>query len=147
MRIALRPADIGDFDFAFAVKRDAIRSHVEVRWTWDERWQLEHHRKKWESKPWQVLYLEAEPIGTVSIDVQPTHLQFGEFYILAKWRNLGFGTEVMRYALAIGDRERLDTCLEYLKWNPVGSLYKRHGFAIVSESETHYHCEREPNAP
>ena len=28
--------------------------------------------------------------------------------------------------------------LRYLKWNPVGSLYRRHGFSIIDETEIHF---------
>src|SRR3954468_20172877 len=101
-----------------------MRPHVVVRWEWDERWQLEHHRRQWQTKPWQVICLDSANIGTVSIDVRSSHLQFGEFYILRRWRNHGWG-EVLRRALAIADHKRLETRLEYLKWNPVASLYER----------------------
>jgi len=33
-----------------------------------------------------------------------------------------------------------ETRLEFLKWNPVGALYFRHGFQVVSEGETHFLC-------
>jgi ribosomal protein S18 acetylase RimI-like enzyme len=42
------------------------------------------------------------------------------------------------------DRSNRAVQLEYLKWNPVGSLYKRHGFEVVSENKIHYFMVREP---
>jgi hypothetical protein len=42
------------------------------------------------------------------------------------------------------DRTKRPVRLEYLKWNPVGSLYKRHGFEIVAENDIHYFMVREP---
>jgi len=35
-----------------------------------------------------------------------------------------------------------ETRLEFLKWNPVGALYFRHGFQVVSEGETHFSAAR-----
>ena len=137
MDFGLRPATPDDFRFAFDAKRDAIGPHVAARWGWDEAFQLEHHRQRWSTKPWQIITLESTPIGTVSIDVQPSHLQFGEFYILQPHRSHGIGTKVLLAALATADLNSLETRLEYLKWNRVASLYSRHGFRIVSENDTH----------
>jgi len=146
MPLELRTADDAEFEFAFRAKRDAIGPHVSVRWGWDEPWQREHHRRKWQSKPWQIIWLDGERIGTVSIDLQPSHLQFGEFYILGPWRNRGLGTEVLCRALSVANDRGLETHVEYLKWNPVASLYRRHGFAIHAENETHYFLKRAPIA-
>ena len=82
----------------------------------------------------------------MSIDVQSSHLQFGEFYILSRWRNHGQGSEVLCRALSIADDKGLETHIEYLKWNPVASLYRRHGFAVYAENETHYFLKRMPIA-
>jgi hypothetical protein len=34
--------------------------------------------------------------------------------------------------------------LRYLKWNPVGSLYRREGFRQVGETDIHFLMERAP---
>jgi hypothetical protein len=34
--------------------------------------------------------------------------------------------------------------LRYLKWNPVGSLYRRYGFTVTEETEIHFIMERPP---
>jgi len=146
MALELRTAEDSEFEFAFHAKRDAIGPHVAARWEWDEPWQLEHHRRKWQTKPWQIIWLDADRIGTVSIDVQPSHLQFGEFYILGRWRNRGLGSEVLRRGLSVADDNALETRVEYLTWSPVASLYRRHGFAIYGENDTHYFLRRAPTA-
>lgn len=84
-------------------------------------------------------------IGTVSENFLATHLQFGEFYILAPYRRQGFGTGVLVEALRKADALGMETRLEYLKWNPVGSLYARHGFKVVGENDIHCFLARRPN--
>jgi hypothetical protein len=32
--------------------------------------------------------------------------------------------------------------LRCLKWNPVGSLYRRHGFTVIDDTEIHFIMER-----
>jgi hypothetical protein len=44
------------------------------------------------------------------------------------------------------DKSHRAARLEHLKWNPVGSLYKRHGFEVISENDIHYFMERMPRA-
>ena len=146
MQFQLRPATDHDFQFAFEAKRDAIGPHVVVRWGWDDAYQLEFHRKRWREKPWQVIVTEQQRVGTVSIDFQPSHVQFGEFYVARPFRRRGLGTQVLLHALNLADRHRLDTKLEYLKWNPVASLYARHGFRVVAETDTHHFLIRPPRA-
>jgi len=145
MELLLRPAIVEDFEFAFEAKRDAIGPHVTARRGWDEAFQLEHHQRRWREKPWQIIVFDQKTVGTVSVDVQPTHLQFGEFYILQNYRGQGLGTRVLAQVLQLADDHKLETRLEYLKWNPVASLYARHGFSIVGENEIHYFLARSPS--
>ncbi len=85
--------------------------------------------------------------GEISgLDWQPSHLQFGEFYILSHYRSQGLGTRMLQSILAQADARGVPTHLEFLKWNPVGTLYLRHGFKVVSETEIHFLAVRPLNA-
>ena len=72
--------------------------------------------------------------------------QLGEFYLMSSHRRQGLGSLILVDALAQADERRVETRLEFLKWNPVGQLYIRHGFEIVSESEIHFFAIRRVNA-
>jgi hypothetical protein len=48
------------------------------------------------------------------------------------------------YALALADAAGLPVRLEYLKWNPVGALYRRNGFRPIGETGIHVLLERPP---
>jgi RimJ/RimL family protein N-acetyltransferase len=140
--ISLRPATQGDFNFAFEVKCDAMRAHIEAKWLWDESFQLALHTTRWGEKPWFIIERDAQPIGTVSLHWLPTHLRFGEFYLPAKVRGRGIGNQVLTAVLQEANLRALETRLEVLKWNPARSLYERHGFEIVSENEIHFFMVR-----
>lgn len=142
----IRNARADEFDFAFEAKRDAMGPHIVAKWGWDEDFQRAHHARRWAERSWSIICLGAERIGTIALDWKPTHLQLGEFYILASYRGRGTGTAVVQSVLATADARRLETRLEFLKWNPVGALYRRHGFNVVSENEIHYFAVRQPNA-
>jgi GNAT superfamily N-acetyltransferase len=130
--ISLRPATQGDFNFAFDAKHDAMRAHVEAKWGWDEDFQRALHTTRWGEKPWFVIERNGLPIGTVSLHWKPTYLRFGEFYVLSTYRGLGIGGDLLKEILVSADTQQIETQLEVLKWNPVRTLYERHGFEYQS---------------
>jgi GNAT superfamily N-acetyltransferase len=144
MNPVLRPAACVDFAFAFEAKKDAMGPHICARWGWDEEYQLSVHKQRWREKPWFIVNLGEQSIGTVSIDEQLEFTRFGEFYLRSNFRSRGLGTAILTEFLERCDQSRRSVRLEYLKWNPVGSLYKRHGFEIVSENDIHYFMARKP---
>ncbi|WP_424511412.1 hypothetical protein [Reinekea marinisedimentorum] len=64
--------------------------------------------------------------------------------MLTKYRNQGVGSYILKNFLQEYDENSRVAVLEYLKWNPVGSLYKRNGFKVTSESDINYFMERKP---
>ena len=145
MNISLREATSEDFSFAFIAKKQAMGPHIREKWDWDESYQMSIHQQRWSEKPWFVITVNEVDAGTVSLDEIDTNtLRFGEFYLIDEFRNKGIGTKVLTSVLKESDAKSQKIILEYLKWNPVGSLYMRHGFSIVSETEIHYNMERKP---
>ena len=141
----LRKSDETDFDFAFKVKKDALGPYIADRWGWDEVYQLSIHRERWKEKPWFIITLGENRIGTVSINELEDSVRFGEFYLLNQYQGKGIGTNVLSEFLDGCNKNGSKVKLEYLKWNPVGSLYLRHGFKVISENDAHYFMERIPN--
>ena len=144
MEIMLSPAEEADFEFAFEAKHQALGPYVEALWGWDDSLQREIHRRRWEERPWSIIVHAGQRVGTVSVTRMDTHFQFGEFYLLPRFQRRGIGTTLLRTTIQQADAEGLPIRLEYLKGNPVGSLYKRHGFAVVAESASHYFLVRVP---
>lgn len=118
--------------------------YIQKKWGWDEASQLSIHKQRWTEKPWFIILLDGAPVGTVSIADIEGAKRFGEFYIQTKFRNRGIGTQVLTNFLAECDRQADTVVLEYLKWNPVGSLYKRHGFEVTGENDIHFFMTRKP---
>jgi GNAT superfamily N-acetyltransferase len=130
------------FEFALAVKKEAFGPHIIKRWGWDEELQRKTHTERWEAKRFFRILREGAAIGTVAIDEAPDHLRVGEFYIFSSHHGQGIGTEVLARILGDADSKRLPVRLECLKWNPALSLYKRHGFVVTHDSDTHFFMER-----
>lgn len=146
MDIRIRPVVSEEFDFAFKVKKQAMGEHILAKWEWDEEFQLNLHRTRWSEKPWFVIEIDGTDVGTVSLhDLDENTLRMGEFYLLDDFRNNRLGTAVLGHILETSDIKGQTVVLEALKWNPVRSLYERHGFTVTSENEIHYFMERKPN--
>jgi hypothetical protein len=73
MKPTLRSATESDFEFSFEAKRQALGPQVSARWGWDEAYQIELHSKRWSERPWSIINLNGEPIGTVSIKRNEEH--------------------------------------------------------------------------
>ena len=145
MNIELRPCTEDDYDFCFEVKTAAMRPHIEPHWGWDEAVQASIHREHWNDRPWSLILLEGDKIGTVSIyDRRADTVRFGEFYLFPDFQRKGIGSYILGEFLADCDARGYTVELEYLKWNPVGSLYKRHGFVTYDENDIHYFLRRMP---
>ncbi|MCK1544822.1 GNAT family N-acetyltransferase [Bradyrhizobium sp. 179] len=131
-----------DFAFSFEVKRAAMGPHIAERWAWDENYQRMVHRDHFGEKPFFAIQRNETKIGTLSFMQGDAYIQFGEFYILPHEQRRGLGTIILRHCLGLADKAGLPVRLEYLKWNPVGSLYKRNGFEIIGETGMHWLMER-----
>jgi GNAT superfamily N-acetyltransferase len=88
--------------------------------------------------------LKEQAVGTIALTVLADRLRLDEFYLLPAHQGHGLGTRILTHCLAIADTCGLPLRLRYLKWNPVGSLYRRHGFAVIDETEIHFIMQRQP---
>ena len=141
--VHLPPTEDG-FRFSFDLKHAAMRPYITQRWGWDEKQQERIHRARLAEKPFWMIVETGCPIGTVSLARSSGFLRFGEFYLWPQHQGRGIGTRILRHCLSLADELHLPVCLEHLKWNPVGALYRRHGFVVTGESENHWLMERCP---
>ena len=86
-----------------------------------------------------------QAVGTIALTAFVDHMRLDEFYLLPSHQRQGLGTRILKHCLAIADARGLPLRLQYLKWNPVGSLYRRHSFTVIDETEIHFIMERQPS--
>ena len=129
-------------DFAFEVKRAAMGPHIMVRWGWDEAFQRNFHEQRFRDTPFSRIVHNGQAVSTIALTALVDHLRFDEFYLFPGRQGQGSGTRILNHCLAIADTRGMPLRLRYLKWNPVGSLYRRHEFTIIDENEVHFIMER-----
>ena len=151
MRLPALPPDLAfpqlgayreDIDFAFDAKQAAMEPHIVRRWAWDEAFQRDLHQRRFGEKPFFEIRRTGQRLGTVSFHVLSEHVRFGEFYLFPSHQGRGLGSVILAHCLNVADGLSLPVKLEHLHWNPVGSLYQRHGFVEVGRSEIHCFMER-----
>lgn len=142
IRFELLPGSEAAFEFSFAVKKQALGPHILKRWPWDEDYQRQIHRLRLAEKPFFAIHRNDVAVGTLSWLAASDHFRFGEFYL--QHQGSGLGTRILTHALSLADAAGLPVRLEYLKWNPVGSLYRRNGFRPIGETDIHVFMQRPP---
>ena len=136
------PATEEAIGFTFEVKRAAMGPHIVRRWPWDEEFQRDFHRRRFAEKPFFEVRRADRPAGCLAFQVESDHVRFGEFYLLPACQGRGFASAILAHCLALADGLGLPVRLEHLHRNPVGSLYRRHGFVEIGRSDIHSFMER-----
>ena len=129
-------------EFAFEVKRAAMGPHIMVQWGWDEAFQRNFHEQRFRETPLSRIVHNGQAVGTIALTALVEHLRLDEFYLLPANQGRGLGTRILKHCIAIADACGMPVRLRYLKWNPVGSLYRRHGLKVIDETEIHFIMER-----
>lgn len=142
MNVSVRASTDADQEFAFHVKKLALGAYVERVWGWNESFQRDFHANDWSIHRPCIIECEDEAIGTLEVVTHVDHLCIGEFYLLPAWQRRGIGSRLLQDVIARSAREQLPIRLQFLKINPVRSLYERFGFQVVGETATHFIAER-----
>lgn len=138
IRFELLPKTTAANDLAFEIKRGAIGPHIVARWGWDEKFQREFHEQRFRECPLSGIVQFEQTIGTLAVTKFADCLQLDEFYLRPSHHRRGLGTRILRHCLSMADELSFPVRLRYLKWNPVGSLYRRHGFVEVGQTDIHF---------
>ncbi|MHC4341279.1 MAG: GNAT family N-acetyltransferase [Planctomycetota bacterium] len=140
--VRLRPARADELEFLRTVHREAMRPHIEATWGfWDESVQRKRFDDKTDPSTHEVIEFAGRPIGCRWVSRHPDALELVRLWILPEAQGRGIGTFLVRRLLAEAARSHLAVRLRVMKVNPAHRLYRRLGFRIAGETETHYLME------
>jgi predicted acetyltransferase/N-acetylglutamate synthase-like GNAT family acetyltransferase len=142
--VEIRPAAEEDCEFAYQVKKAAEGDLVRRFFGWDEAVQRDFHLREWAERPPGIIRFEGKTIGTVDVRVSDGCIDVGRFFIQPEYQNRGIGSRILRRVTQRADEGDLVARLAFLRGNRAEALYGRHGFRMVSQTETHCHMERRP---
>jgi ribosomal protein S18 acetylase RimI-like enzyme len=143
MQISLRPATRDDYDFLWWLHRATMRPYVEKTWGWDEQWQAQHFRDRFDPNTCEIIEGGGEPIGCISVERRKDSLFLAVIEIAPDRQNQGIGTKLIQALCDEANDRGVPVELQVIKVNhPARRFYERLGFAVIGETETHYLMRR-----
>jgi GNAT superfamily N-acetyltransferase len=134
----LRPLTQADFEWDFALLRDALGPYVEATWGWDEDEQrarfVAMYPEALEQR--QVIEVAGEPVGVLTVLRRPGSFYLELLEISRAWQGRGLGTAILKGLLDEARTNGLPLELNVLRANPrARALYERHGLSVVDDSD------------
>ena len=142
MQISLRPATDEDYGFLWWLHRATMRPYVEKTWGWDEQWQAQYFRDRFDPTTREIIECVGVPIGCISVERPEDRICLSVIEIAPDHQNRGIGTKLIQALLNEADSRGVPVELRVLKVDPARRLYERLEFALVGETETHYQMRR-----
>lgn len=141
----LRQATTADSEFAFQTKKAAFRQYVEMVWGWDEVGQRQMHDRRFAEQEFRVVQVSGTNVGILAVVREPDCVRVNQLFILPEYQGRGIGNACMMRVIADAKRDRLPIRLRVLKVNArATSFYRRLGFEVTGDCETHTEMERLP---
>ena len=136
----LRPATHDDYDFLYNLHVAAIRPSVEATYGWDDAFQAEYFRSRWDPANRQIICVNNLDIGVLKLEQpHPGTIFLALIEVHPDYQGQGIGTAVIRDVMAGAHQRGLEVELNVLKTNPKAKrLYERLGFVITEEWEDRY---------
>lgn len=133
----LRPATDDDYDFLYDLHRLVLRAYIEPLWGWNEEWQEEYFRKKFNPRHRQIILVDGRAAGVLVVEEYPDYLYLGLIELLPEFQKLGIGTAIINRLKSEACAKGKPVRLHVLRTNePARRLYERLGFTVIAE-ETH----------
>jgi len=144
VKYSLRPYTKDDSEFVYQTKKEAYQYYVEKFWgVWDEKKQRSFFADFIKKVQDTLLIIECErkAVGLYHGNMmdQDTYA-IGNIIVIPSHQGHGIGTDILKNV--IKDNSKLRMHLQVFKENPAITLYKRLGFSVVDETQTHYIMER-----
>ncbi|MDE2886964.1 MAG: N-acetyltransferase [Gemmatimonadota bacterium] len=140
--MAIRKADSADVDFTFAVKEAAFREYVEKVWGWDGADQRELHEVRFASQDVHIVQYRGTDVGYFSTSSTADRVRVVQIFILPEYQRKGLGSACMRLIVSDASAQEKSVRLQVLKINTRAiAFYRRLGFSIVDEDNTHVQME------
>ncbi|MEJ7698142.1 MAG: GNAT family N-acetyltransferase [Pyrinomonadaceae bacterium] len=135
MNISFRQINNDDFEFLWHLHNSALKEYVAQTWGWDENWQRKSFEKQFNPAEGEIITVNEIDAGFLRVIKKETEILLASIRLLPEFQNRGIGTTIIKNLLNTSQKS---VRLQVLKVNPARVLYKRLGFEIADETETHF---------
>ena len=135
----LRPATDADYDFLYQLHVATIRPSVEATWGWDDAFQQELFRSRWNPAKTQVVMVAGKEVGTLRLVENQDEIFLALIEIHPDHQNRGLGSTIIQDIFTKAHHRSFPVLLHILKANQgARRLYERLGFVIIETREERY---------
>jgi GNAT superfamily N-acetyltransferase len=143
--LTFRPATAADREFAFRLKKATLGEQIRQVWGWDEEEQRRLHEGRFAAQDFQVIRASGAEVGLLALDRRPDSVNVNQLLVCPEYQGRGIGTACMMQVIKCA--ADLPVRLRVLKVNRrAAGFYRRLGFSVSGETETHLLMERRPGA-
>ena len=137
--LSKRPATVADYDFLYGLHKAAMKTAVSQTWGWDEAWQQNYFRGKFDPAKRVILLWDGQEIGTMSLEASAEELYLAYIAIAPRFQGRGWGTAVIQELIQQAQQQNKPLTLHVLQKNPrAKKLYERLGFQVVAVEQVKY---------
>jgi ribosomal protein S18 acetylase RimI-like enzyme len=141
--VTLRPAARSDVEFLYSALRASLRDYVEAT---DGGWDDAHQRALFvdtiDLSIHQVIEIDGRDAGCLAVEEFVDRIALNRIFLLPEAQGRGVGTAMIQTLNAGAHARGLPVVLSVQKVNTAArALYQRLGFAVVTETSTHYGME------
>jgi len=142
MDYRLKDACIEDKAFIYQTKCASIKKYVEAIWDWDETTQLKYFEEDFILPNFKVVWLDDKAIGYLETHENNELINITEIHIIPDAQGKGIGSRIISGVVLEAKERGKKVTLGCFKENDGAvRIYKRLGFQIVGETETHFVLE------
>jgi len=142
---ARRPATDADRAFARRVHHLAYRDVIERQYgAWVEAQQDGFFESSWDSVPHDIILVDGEPCGYVSIEDRATDVHVRELVLAPDYQGREIGSAVLRTVIEGARARGVPVHLGTHLANRAAKLFRRLGFRQIGTTDTHFLFEWRP---
>jgi len=139
----LRDALESDYNFAKKLYIQTMKPLLMKFDAWDEAVVMARFDGYYELGEMQVILINGKDVGWLQISESEHELELAQIHIKQAFCSRGIGTQLIRKLMNEARGKGKSVFLSVVRGNPALSLYRRLGFAIVSEDEHKLHMRWE----
>ena len=133
---SFRQATDADYDFLYKLHVLALRPYVELLWGWEETWQQEYFKRKFNPLTRKIIQIEGWDAGVLVVQHHPQQIYIALIEVMPEFQGRGVGTAILTELCSQARACNKAVTLHVLKSNhPARRLYEKSGFVIASEEE------------
>ena len=91
----------------------------------------------------EILLQDGAPVGLLKVSRDSAQWKLIQIQLAPELQGQGLGADLLAQVIAEADSANVAVALSVLKANPARTLYERHGFTVVGESEHEYDMLRQ----